>query len=228
MAMLCSVSFVFYLQIFIADDANIILRTCRRRISSLTNSVVHTVVGMTQDQPNPDMFEKLLEKSNFQRAIRVAAYVSRFLSNCRAGKKKRATLTVEEIERAKDDWIQRVQKRSQSSPVSQQHHKELNLKENDQGSLNVEKGSKVVIQYIYQRMSFSNTSWWRRSISKPAKPGLTMAAVREKYWIPKLRSLVKRVRKTCWGCKRFQATPFDPPPQATLPTDRVCGEKAFE
>ena len=55
-----------------------------------------------------------------------------------------------------------------------------------------------------------------------------MAAVREKYWIPKLRSLVKKVRRTCWGCKRFQATPFDPPLQATLPTDRVCGEKAFE
>ena len=60
---------------------------------------------MTQDQPDPGVFEKLLERFNFQRAMRVAAYVARFLSNCKTGEKKKATQTVEEIERAKDNWI---------------------------------------------------------------------------------------------------------------------------
>ena len=53
-----------------------------------------------------------------------------------------------------------------------------------------------------------------------AKQGLTVPRL--------LRSLVKRVRKACWGCNRFQATPLDPPPHASLPTDRVRGERAFE
>lgn len=34
---------------------------------------------------------------------------------------------------------------------------------------------------------------------------LTMASIREEYWIPPLRWLVKSVRSACWGCKRFQA-----------------------
>ncbi|XP_046843128.1 uncharacterized protein LOC124437164 [Xenia sp. Carnegie-2017] len=38
-----------------------------------------------------------------------------------------------------------------------------------------------------------------------------MAAVRETYWIPKLRSLVKKVRKECFGCKRYRATSVPTP-----------------
>ena len=55
-----------------------------------------------------------------------------------------------------------------------------------------------------------------------------MAAVRERYCVPKLRSVVKKVRKECWGCKRFQVTALDPPPPGTLPNDRISGETAFE
>ena len=57
---------------------------------------------------------------------------------------------------------------------------------------------------------------------------LTMAAVREEYWIPKLRKLVKSVRSACWGCKRFQASPLTIPPPGPLPTDRTIEGTAFE
>ncbi|CAB4030493.1 Hypothetical predicted protein, partial [Paramuricea clavata] len=36
---------------------------------------------------------------------------------------------------------------------------------------------------------------------------LTMVEIRQKFWIPRLRKLTKRVLKSCWGCKRFRATP---------------------
>jgi hypothetical protein len=55
-----------------------------------------------------------------------------------------------------------------------------------------------------------------------------MAAIRENYWIPKLRSVVKKVRKECFGCKRYQAAAVNSPPPGTLPNDRVSGESAFE
>lgn len=58
--------------------------------------------------------------------------------------------------------------------------------------------------------------------------GLTMAAVRENYWVPKLKRIVKSVRKDCWGCKRFQTTAIAAPPPGLLPTDRTQGETAFE
>ena len=58
--------------------------------------------------------------------------------------------------------------------------------------------------------------------------GLTMAAVREQYWVPKLRSLTKSVRSECYGCKRFTATPVTAPAPGHLPEDRTTMGAAFE
>jgi len=58
--------------------------------------------------------------------------------------------------------------------------------------------------------------------------GLTMAAMREKFWVPRLRHLVKKMTKNCWGCKQFQATAMAAPPPGPLPTNRTEGTTAFE
>ena len=42
--------------------------------------------------------------------------------------------------------------------------------------------------------------------------GLTMAKVRERYWIPQLRRLVKKIRSDCNGCERFRAKAYQAPP----------------
>jgi hypothetical protein len=34
--------------------------------------------------------------------------------------------------------------------------------------------------------------------------GLTVARVREEYWVPRMWKLAKKVIKLCWGCKRFK------------------------
>ena len=57
---------------------------------------------------------------------------------------------------------------------------------------------------------------------------LTMAEVRREYWIPSLRSLTKKVRKTCYGCKRFQVTALINPLPGELPEDRTVGSRPFE
>ena len=44
----------------------------------------------------------------------------------------------------------------------------------------------------------------------------TMAAVREIYWITKLRQLTKKVIRNCFGCKRFKVKLFTTPPQGQL------------
>ena len=58
--------------------------------------------------------------------------------------------------------------------------------------------------------------------------GLTMAAVRERYWIPRLRSLAKGIHSKCWGCKRFQIKAVTPPVSGLLPEDRTKPGTAFE
>ena len=52
--------------------------------------------------------------------------------------------------------------------------------------------------------------------------------VRNSYWIPRLRRLVKRIRKSCFGCKRTQAKAYSVPPPGILPTTRTEGKNAFE
>ena len=54
---------------------------------------------------------------------------------------------------------------------------------------------------------------------------LTMTCVRSKYWIPRLRQMVKRLRKSCAGCKRFHATPLKAPVIGQLPRDRTGFDK---
>ena len=58
--------------------------------------------------------------------------------------------------------------------------------------------------------------------------GLTMATVREQYWVPPLRALVKKVCLGCWGCKRFRAKAVTSPVPGLLLNDRTNLEAAFE
>ena len=58
--------------------------------------------------------------------------------------------------------------------------------------------------------------------------GLTMAKIREEYWIPRLRRLAKKVIKQCHGCKRFQAVALAAPPPGLLPPERTEGSSPFE
>ncbi|XP_068708043.1 uncharacterized protein [Montipora foliosa] len=57
---------------------------------------------------------------------------------------------------------------------------------------------------------------------------LTMVKVRETYWIPTLRQLVKRLIKRCYGCKRFHVSAFASPPPGYLPIDRTEGTSLFQ
>ena len=57
---------------------------------------------------------------------------------------------------------------------------------------------------------------------------LTMAAVHEQFWTPRLRSLVKLIRSNCHGCKRFCAIAITKPAQGQLPEECTTVGGAFE
>ena len=56
---------------------------------------------------------------------------------------------------------------------------------------------------------------------------LAMAKIRDQYWIPILRQLVKRIIKKCYGCKRFNITHYPKPSQGLIPTDRTKQDLPF-
>ena len=55
-----------------------------------------------------------------------------------------------------------------------------------------------------------------------------MTAVRREHWIPRLRSLSKRVIKSCYGCKRHQASAFAQAPVGNLPKNTTKGSWPFQ
>ena len=56
----------------------------------------------------------------------------------------------------------------------------------------------------------------------------TMAKIRDKFLIPKLRQITKRVLRSCHGCKRFYAIPYPDPKLGLLPKDRTKENLPFK
>ena len=56
----------------------------------------------------------------------------------------------------------------------------------------------------------------------------TMAKVRDKFWIPKLRQISKRVLRSRHGCKRFYVIPYLEPKPSLLPKDRTKENLPFK
>ena len=192
--------------------------------------VIRELLNTVQTEEPIDMLDELLEKRDLRRALPVAAWVTRFVHNCRRRKKLTGTLMKNEIDEVKQRWILLVQHRDRLKPHYEQTQKQLNFQVNPLGL--IECRGRIQGKYpIYLPRSAVFT---RKLVQKihcetlHGGVGLTMAAVRERYWIPKLRSLVKSVRSECHGCKRFTTTPFSPPMPGPLPEDRTTVATAFE
>uniref|UniRef100_A0A7I4YZ85 Integrase_H2C2 domain-containing protein n=1 Tax=Haemonchus contortus TaxID=6289 RepID=A0A7I4YZ85_HAECO len=56
----------------------------------------------------------------------------------------------------------------------------------------------------------------------------TIATVRERYWIPKLRQQVRKHVSHCIKCRRFNALPYQYPDSTDLPERRVLKSNPFQ
>ena len=55
----------------------------------------------------------------------------------------------------------------------------------------------------------------------------TMPRIRDQYWIPTLRQLVKRIIKRYYGCKRFNISHYPKSSLGLIPTDRTKQDSPF-
>jgi len=119
-------------------------------------------------------------------------------------------------------WIKQAQQSAQQQANFQADKRQLNLQENDQQVL--ERRGHIMGEYpIYLPDNHPFTAKLVFKVHLPTLHGgvgLTMAKVCEKYWVPRLRRLVKKFRGSCHGCIRFQAKVYQAPPPGNLPTTR--------
>ena len=173
-----------------------------------------------------NVFDEPLERHDLRRALRIQAWVRRFTTH----RVCKGPLTSEDIQETKNCWIERVQSQDSQKPHFEQTRQELNLVSNADTIFECHgriQGKYPV--YLPAYAMFTRKLVQRIHVETlHVGVSLTMAAIREQYWIPTLRQLVKSVRSACWSCKRFIASPLTVPSPVPLPTDRTNGGAAFE
>ena len=179
-----------------------------------------------------DALDHLLDKYPLETALRIGAWVHRFIRNCQ-GKLvngQQGPISTHEIQRQKLWWIKEAQKAAQLNPHYQADKLQLNLQLNEQQLL--ECRGRIIGEYpIYlpDDHPFTRKLVYQAHLATlHGGVGFTMAKVREKYWVPRLRSLVKKIRTACNGCKRFRAKAYQVPPPGNLPSTRTQGSTPFQ
>ena len=173
--------------------------------------VVREVLSVGVNEMNE--IDDLMQKFSLRKAVRVCAWIRRFAHNSLSSRGTppiTGPLTTDETSYQMLFWT----KQTQESCNLDEDRVALNLQLNHDGLL--ECRGRVQGEYPIYLPDTHNFS--QRVVEEAHKQtlhggvGLTMANVRAKYWIPRLRRLVKKVRGKCHGCKRFQAMAYAVPP----------------
>ena len=182
--------------------------------------------------PKDDALDHMLSNHALPRVLRIGAWVWRFIHNCRNQARNRTTgpISTEEIQHQELWWIKRAQNSAHQQPNFQADKLQLNLQHNDKQVL--ECRGRIIGEYpIYLPDDHPFTAklvFNAHLATLHGGIGLTMAKVREKYWVPRLRRLVKKLRGSCYGCKRFRARAYQVPPPGNLPKSRTQGSRPFQ
>ena len=175
-------------------------------------------------------FDNLLERFGLREAMRISAWISRFSHNSRHPSRKiTGPLSTREIAGQELFMIKRAQKQGKTDIHFADDLEQLNLQPNNNDVL-VCRGR---IQGEYP-LYLPDSAVLARKIVQQAHVAtlhggvaLTLAKVREKFWVPRLRRLAKKTVKECSGCKRFHEVAVSNPSQAPLPCERTEGTTPF-
>ncbi len=179
-----------------------------------------------------DSFDLLLTKHSYWKTIRIIAWISRFVHNCKVPRRSRVLgpLTTVETEQQVKWWIRRIQERYSDTEKFREDQLRLNLQKNDGGIYECRgriQGNYPV--YIPPKVTLAEKIVQdAHEITLHGGVGLTMALVRQKFWIPRLRQLARSTITHCYRCKRFHAAAFHKPPPGNLPVERTEGSSPFQ
>ena len=149
------------------------------------------------------------------------------MSNTTKRRKTKGVLTTNEINHAETFWIKLVQEEATKEENHSAIASKLGLEADEKGVLRC-KGRIIGEHPVYlpRNHRFSSlvvSDAHERTLHGGV--GLTMAKIRQQWWIEKLRSLVKSVLHKCNTCVKYRARPLSTPTQAEF---RTTGSRAFE
>ena len=179
-----------------------------------------SVVGVE----DKNYLDTILSKFGLRKALRIFGWVSRFIHNSRNPSKEiDGAMTTDEVLAAEMFWVKQTQQQAVNSERFVEEKLQLNLQLNADGiwvCCGRIQGEYPL--YLPDSSLFTTKLVQRAHVcTLHGGVGLVMAKVRERYWIPRLRRLAKKVISDCWGCKKFRAVPAQTPPPGPLPKART-------
>ena len=177
-----------------------------------------------------DQQDGLLPKYRLCKTLWIKSWIICFITNCRTPSKERirAPIITIEINAQKHQLIQNAQNHGESFEAFEIQKQTLNLQRNSTGLYECIGRIQDHYPLFIPRNSMLAEKIVEDTHIRTLHGGvsLTMAEVRREYWIPRRRSLTKKIRKACYDCKRFQVTTFNNPPPGELPEDRTVSNRS--
>ncbi|XP_057305456.1 uncharacterized protein LOC130642387 [Hydractinia symbiolongicarpus] len=214
-----------------------------KKDASKTN-VLHEFAGAVQQTmklqlQSPFMIEET-RYSSLKKLLRATAYASRFIQSTKGIRPASNTLIAKEIEESEKKWIKYVQSKhyvtKNKNLVEEQRKSQLNPALDDEDIVRVhgrfanadlekdtltpillprgEHFTKLVIEDQHNQIHHSGTPH-------------TLAAIRQRFWIPQGRAEVKSILRKCLVCIKHQGGPYRVKPMAPWPKSKVNKSKAF-
>ena len=166
--------------------------------------------------------DRLLQRP-YWKMVRITAYIKRFIHNCRKNsEKQRRALTTDELLQAEKTCIKMIQIQLTDQDKETAVQDEENIWRKDSRI----QGYKPIV--LPRKNEFVNklvTYYHEKTLHGGVN--VTLCNLRQRFWITKLRALVKSVIHRCNKCKKYRAKPIDRPPTADLPNFRTELNRPF-
>ncbi|XP_064469989.1 uncharacterized protein LOC135384731 [Ornithodoros turicata] len=188
----------------------------------------------------------LSKYSNYQRPLRVTAWIKRFVKNCRSDSRLCGPLTATELDDAEMFWARHAQWESFPEEMLALKHGDKIAATSKIVRLQPFLDDKEVMRLSGRLQSSDNPEQIKYPILLTKEHPLseliaqnahmralhggvqtTLTVLREKWWITRARQLVKSTMRSCKVCARFRAIRATAP-TAPLPADRTNPTHPFD
>ena len=176
--------------------------------------------------------------NSFSKLLRVTAYVRRFINNIRHPKNKiePGEPSAKELKEAELMWIHSMQERMRKDSKYSNLERQLSIYQDEEGLLR-SKGRLDKSQVVYDEKHpivlpsrhpvVPLIIWDAHDRVLHSGVNSTMAFIRKKFWIPRLRQLTRSLLHKCVICRWIEGKSYSPPPFPPLPKSRVVLDEPF-
>ena len=190
--------------------------------SQSESKAMREIIDTCNEEEKATILLGVLKKYSLGKTLRIGTWVKIFLDNSQvktSQSRQHGPLTKDEIDQQCQWWIGKVQAEAKGDPKFANDPAQLNIQADTNGNLKYRGRVQGKLPIYLLDSSLFSMKYVEETHLVKLHRGviLTMAKIREQFWIPLHRS-VKKLQKGCSRCKNFITKTYQAPIPAQLPT----------